>query len=96
VERVNARMKVFWGGDDGNRTGARRFHAYVGVVMGACVAFATLLAATPRREGSLGELRLGPIALALRETALDGAADPADDSGPPSGQAGPAAGEQAQ
>jgi hypothetical protein len=27
VERVNARTKIFWGLDDGNVTGARRFHA---------------------------------------------------------------------
>jgi hypothetical protein len=30
VERVNARTKIFWGIDDGNVTGARRFHAYGG------------------------------------------------------------------
>ena len=75
VERVNARMKVFWGIDDGNVTGARRFHAYTGVVMIVCVAFATLLARTPRREGSMGDTRLGPIALALQEAALDGQAE---------------------
>jgi hypothetical protein len=67
VERVNARTKIFWGVDDGNVTGARRFHAYVGVVMVVCVALATLLAKTPRREGSMGDTRLGPIALALEE-----------------------------
>ena len=33
VERVNARLKIFWGADDGNVTGARRFHAFVGTVM---------------------------------------------------------------
>jgi hypothetical protein len=75
VERVNARMKVFWGIDDGNVTGARRFHAYTGVVMIVCVAFATLLARTARREGSMGDTRLGPIALALQEAALDGQAE---------------------
>src|SRR5207302_2222508 len=53
VERVNARTKIFWGIDDGNVTGARRFHAYVGVVMAVCVGLATLLALTPRREGSM-------------------------------------------
>jgi hypothetical protein len=67
-ERVNARMKVFWGVDDGNVTGSRRFHAYVGVVMVVCVAFATLLAKTARREGSMGDTRLSPIARALQET----------------------------
>jgi hypothetical protein len=30
VERVNARTKIFWGIDDGNVTGSRRFHAYGG------------------------------------------------------------------
>jgi hypothetical protein len=67
VERVNARAKIFWGVDDGNVVGARRFHAYVGVVMVVCVAFATLLAKTARREGSMGDTRLSPIALALQE-----------------------------
>src|SRR5439155_25600167 len=33
VERVNARLKIFWGADDGNETGARRFHAMVGAVL---------------------------------------------------------------
>jgi Transposase DDE domain len=79
VERVNARTKVFWGVDDGNITGACRFHAYMGVVMVVCVGLATLLAKTPRREGSMGDTRLGPIALALQEAleqkASDGKAD---------------------
>jgi len=73
VERVNARMKIFWGVDDGNITGARRFHAYVGAVMVICVAFATLLAKTPRRDGSMGDTRLSPIALALEEALAEGA-----------------------
>ena len=67
VERVNGRLKVFWGADDGNIVGARRFHALVGVVMVAHLAFATQLAATPRREGTLGKMRLSPIARKLRE-----------------------------
>jgi hypothetical protein len=33
VERVNARLKIFWGADDGNVTGSRRFHAKTGVLM---------------------------------------------------------------
>ena len=33
VERVNARLKIFWGVDDGNLVGARRFHAMVGAVL---------------------------------------------------------------
>ena len=67
VERVNARLKIFWGVDDGNIVGARRFHAMVGSVMIVHVAFATLLASAPRREGTLGKLRLGPIQKALSQ-----------------------------
>jgi hypothetical protein len=66
VERVNARLKIFWGVDDGNLVGARRFYAMVGVVMVVHAAFATLLAAAPRREGTLGKLRLSVIQQALR------------------------------
>ncbi len=65
VERVNARLKLFWGVDDGNLVGARRFHAMVGAVLVVHVAFATLLAAAPRHDGTLGKLRLGPIQKAL-------------------------------
>jgi hypothetical protein len=67
VERVNARLKIFWGSDDGNITGAERFHANVGVVMLVHVGLATLLAACPRWEGTLGQTRLSPIAEALRQ-----------------------------
>ena len=67
VERVNGRIKVFWGADDGNITGAARFHALLGVVMVVHVGLATLLAANPRREGTLGRMRLSPIAKALQE-----------------------------
>lgn len=66
VERVNARLKVFWGADDGNINGARRFYAFVGAVMIVHLAFATILASTPRREGTLGKMRLSPIAKALQ------------------------------
>lgn len=69
VERVNARLKIFWGADDGNVKGSRRFHAWVGAVMAVHAAFATLLARAPRREGTLGKLRLSPIAQALRTQA---------------------------
>ena len=78
VERVNGRMKVFWGVADGNVTGARRFHAYVGVVLVVCLGFATLLARTPRRQGSMGDTRLSPIAEALRQQALNEQAPQAD------------------
>jgi hypothetical protein len=67
VERVNARLKIFWGADDGNVTGARRFHGFVGAVLVVQLVFATLLAQAPRWEGRLGQTRLGPIAEALRE-----------------------------
>jgi len=67
VERVNGRLKIFWGVDDGNIVGARRFHALVGVVMVAHLAFATQLAAAPRREGTLSKMRLSPIAQRLRQ-----------------------------
>jgi len=66
VERVNARLKVFWGVDDGNITGAQRFHAQVGVVVLVHAAFATLLARAPRWEGTLCQTRLSPIQKALR------------------------------
>lgn len=66
VERVNGRLKIFWGADDGNITGSRRFFAQVGVVMVVHAAFATLLASAPRREGTLGKMRLSPIAKALQ------------------------------
>jgi hypothetical protein len=67
VERVNARLKIFWGVDDGQVYGARRFHAHVGAVMVVHLAFATLLAQTERREGTYGTMKLSPIAKALRE-----------------------------
>ena len=66
VERVNARLKIFWGSDDGQVYGARRFHAHVGAVMVVHLAFATLLAQTARHEGSYGTMKLSPIAKALR------------------------------
>ena len=67
VERVNGRLKIFWGVDDGQVYGARRFHAHVGAVMVVHLAFATLLAQTTRREGTYGTMKLSPIAKALRE-----------------------------
>jgi hypothetical protein len=67
VERFNARLKVYWGADDGNIAGARRFHAFVGAIMVVHAGMATLLASAPRREGTLGKMRLGPLAEALRE-----------------------------
>ena len=69
VERVNARLKLFWGVDDGNVKGSRRFVAQVGVVMVVHAAFATLLAKAPRREGTLCQTKLSPVAEALAAAA---------------------------
>ncbi|MCX7806772.1 MAG: hypothetical protein N3A38_16535, partial [Planctomycetota bacterium] len=66
-ERVAARLKVFWGADDGNVVGSRRFHSFVGVVMIAHAAFATALAMAPRYEGTLSKMSLGPVQKALRK-----------------------------
>ena len=49
VDRVNARLKLFWGADDDNVAGSRRFHAKVGTLMVVHAACATLLASAPRR-----------------------------------------------
>jgi hypothetical protein len=65
VERVNARLKIFWGADDGNVTGSRRFFAMLGGILAVHAAFATLLAMAPRRKGTLGQTKLTPIAEAL-------------------------------
>jgi hypothetical protein len=67
VERVNARLKVFWGLDDGQVVGARRFHAHVGAVMVVHLALATQLAAAQRYEGAFGNMTLSPLAARLRE-----------------------------
>ncbi|MBP7748129.1 MAG: hypothetical protein KA383_18605, partial [Phycisphaerae bacterium] len=69
VERVNARLKVFWGADDGNIVGPRRFHAFLSTVLVVHAGLATLLASTPRRDGPLGQLRLSAIAQALQARA---------------------------
>ena len=64
-----ARLRIFGGADDGNVTGARRFHATIGAVMIGHAGLATPLAAAPRREsrprGGIGKMRLSPIAKAL-------------------------------
>jgi hypothetical protein len=68
VERVNARLKLYWGADDGNVVGARRFHAMVGVVMLVHLALGTALAGKGRGTiKTLGGTRLSPIAQALNE-----------------------------
>jgi hypothetical protein len=66
VERVNARLKIFWGIDDGQVYGARRFHAHVGAVLIVHLGLATVLAQTKRYEGTYGQMRLSPIAAALQ------------------------------
>jgi DDE family transposase/transposase-like protein DUF772 len=66
VERVNARLKIFWGIDDGQVYGARRFHAHVGAVLIVHLGLATVLAQTERYEGTYGTMRLSPIARKLR------------------------------
>jgi hypothetical protein len=73
VERVNARVKVFWGADDGNTIGPTRFHAQRGAVMVVHAGFATALASAPRREAAtLGQMRLTAVAKALRAKATVG------------------------
>ena len=68
VERVNGRLKLYWGADDGNVVGARRFHAMVGVVMLVHLATATMLARGTQAEvKTLGGTQLSPIARALNE-----------------------------
>jgi DDE family transposase/transposase-like protein DUF772 len=67
VERVNGRLKIFWGIDDGQVYGARRFHAHVGAVLVVHLAFATVLAQAERSEGTFGKMKLSPLAQALRQ-----------------------------
>ncbi len=78
VERVNGRLKAFWGVDDGNVIGARRFHAPVGVVLVVHLALARWLASQPRWEGGpLGRMTLSPIAQALARLDQEDAQEPA-------------------
>jgi hypothetical protein len=65
----NSRLKIFWGADDGNLVGPRRFHAFLGTVLVVHAGLATLLARGPRRAGPLGRLRLSAIAQALQARA---------------------------
>ena len=67
VERVNARMKIYWGADDGNIVGGPRFHAFLGAILVVHLGMATVLASLPRREGTLGKMKLSPIAKVLQE-----------------------------
>jgi hypothetical protein len=67
VERVNGRVKLFWGADDGNIAGSSRFCGLLGTIMIVHAGMATLLASASRYEGTLSKAGLGPIAKALRE-----------------------------
>jgi hypothetical protein len=67
VERVNARLKIFWGIDDGQVYGSRRFHAHAGAVMVVHLALATVLAQAERYEGPYGKTKLSQIAKTLRK-----------------------------
>jgi hypothetical protein len=67
VERINARLKIFWGIDDGQVYGSRRFHGHVGAVLVVHLGLATVLAQAERYQGTYGTMRLSPIAQALRE-----------------------------
>lgn len=58
VERVNGRLKIFWGLDDGNVVGSRRFHAHVRAVMIVHLAFATQLAAKQQNQGTFGKMKV--------------------------------------
>lgn len=61
IERVNGRLKLFWGVDDGNVCGARRFHAQVGVVMLVHMAFARRLAEQSEGKGVLCKTRIAEL-----------------------------------
>jgi hypothetical protein len=68
IERINARIKVYWGADDGNVTGAERFHAHLATIMLVHLAMANWLAGQERYEGkSLSPTRLSPIARKLQK-----------------------------
>lgn len=68
MERTNARLKLFWGANDGNVTGAARFHAHLHTILLVHIGFATLLAMAPRYEGrSLSPTRLSVITRRLQE-----------------------------
>jgi len=70
VERVNARLKVFWGADDGNVTGAERFHAHMATILLVHAAMANWLAVQPRYEGkSLSPTRMSQVAQRLHKAA---------------------------
>jgi hypothetical protein len=68
VERVNARVKLYWGADDGNVIKARPLRAMVGIVMLVHLALGTTLAWSECGPAkTLGGTRLNPIGRALDE-----------------------------
>lgn len=70
VERVNARVKVYWGADDGNVTGAARFHAHMATILLVHGAMANWLAIQDRYEGkSLSPTRMSQVAQRLHKAA---------------------------
>ena len=70
IERVNARIKLFWGADDGNVRGAARFHAHLATIMLVHISMANWLAMSPRYEGkSLSPTRISMLARRLRKAA---------------------------
>lgn len=70
IERVNARIKVYWGADDGNVAGAERFHAHLASIMLVHIATANWLAGQRRYEGkSLSPTRLSQTARRLHQAA---------------------------
>lgn len=70
IERVNGRIKNFWGADDGNVTGAQRFHAHLATIMLVHIGMANWLAMAPRYEGkSLSPTRLSLLARRLHKAA---------------------------
>lgn len=70
VERVNSRIKVVWGADDGNVAGAERFHAHLMTIMLVHQAMANWLASQPRYEGkSLSPTRMSQVATKLAKSA---------------------------
>ena len=71
VERINARLKVYWGADDGNVTGAARFHAHMATILLVHGAMANWLAVQPRYEGkSLSPTRMSQVAQRLHKAAV--------------------------
>lgn len=81
VERVNARLKIFWGIDDGQVYGSRRFHAHAGAVMVVHLGLATILAQAERYEGSYGKTKLSQIAKTLRKLMKEAPQNDATEAG---------------